>query len=179
MKTCSKCKEEKELSGFYKDKRATDGYRSQCIACAKIHNKQYYSENREEILVKSLQYERDNPEMKRKHTRLRYLRHKEKCDIANKAWYEANKGRKNELTARRREGIKQATPPWADDEWNEFIVRECYALARLRTDIVGVSFHVDHIVPIGGKNVCGLHIWNNLQVITAKENTEKNNKWQS
>lgn len=62
--------------------------------------------------------------------------------------------------------VKQATPPWADLG----AIREFY---RNRPE----GYHVDHIVPINGKNVCGLHVIGNLQYLPASENLSKGNRF--
>jgi hypothetical protein len=56
-------------------------------------------------------------------------------------------------------------------------MNEIYHLARIRTKSTGVIHHVDHIVPLRSKLVCGLHVPENLQVIEGKLNLRKNNKW--
>lgn len=66
----------------------------------------------------------------------------------------------------------QATPLWA----NTFFIEEIYHLATLRTKLSGFAWEVDHIVPLQGKRVCGLHVENNLQVIPASKNRSKGNK---
>jgi len=69
----------------------------------------------------------------------------------------------------RRARSKQARPKWVEGT----ALREVYVEARRRTVETGVQYHVDHIVPLKGKAVCGLHVPWNLQVLTAKENIEK------
>jgi hypothetical protein len=74
--------------------------------------------------------------------------------------------------ARRRAAQLRATPAWA----NYFFLEEAYDLARRRTERTGFSWHVDHIVPLQGKTVCGLHVENNLQVIPGSINRSKGNR---
>ncbi len=77
---------------------------------------------------------------------------------------------RSRLHQRRR---KQANVVWANREKMLDIYRECRRLNN-ETD---VRYHVDHIVPLLGKLVCGLHNEFNLQILTAKENQRKSNKW--
>lgn len=64
-----------------------------------------------------------------------------------------------------------------DDEFTSFIVSEAHKLRRLRNECTRVEWHVDHIVPLYGKEVSGLHIWSNLQVIPKLVNLIKGNKF--
>lgn len=75
-------------------------------------------------------------------------------------------------TAKRNAGAKQATPGWAD----QTKIRAVYKAARLITEATGISHHVDHIIPLNGKTVSGLHNEFNLQVLTKTENLKKHNK---
>lgn len=77
--------------------------------------------------------------------------------------------------AKRRAAKLLRTPKWltADDL---FMIEEAYHLAKLRTELLGVQYHVDHILPLQGKKVSGLHVPANLQVIPAKENLKKSNR---
>ena len=84
---------------------------------------------------------------------------------------------KNEANRRRRMYLKQATPNWMD-EFDELFIKEIYHLASLRSEILGIKHHVDHIIPLKGKTVCGLHVPLNLRILTAEDNIRKNNKFE-
>jgi hypothetical protein len=58
------------------------------------------------------------------------------------------------------------------------MIKEVYELAQIRTKHFGFPWHVDHIVPIQGKLVSGLHVIENLQVIPGIENIKKKNKFE-
>lgn len=78
---------------------------------------------------------------------------------------------KNYLTAKRRAALKYATVSWA----NLVEIRKLYKKAKEIEAITGVPHEVDHIVPLQGANVCGLHVEYNMQVIPASENRKKSN----
>lgn len=78
--------------------------------------------------------------------------------------------------AKRRAAQLKRTPQWltADDAW---MIEQAYELSALRTKLFGFSWHVDHVLPLQGKYVSGLHVPTNLQVIPASENLRKAHKY--
>ena len=156
-KTCTKCKEEKALDQFYK-RANRDAYHSWCKQCKHESSKKWNAKN------------------KQKHSELNsawYEANKEKHLANSKKWYNANKSRKLETTTAREARCKLATPAWADRE----LIKELYALAQKLTEQTGIPHEVDHVIPLQGKNVSGLHVPENLQVIPASENRRKSNKY--
>lgn len=79
-------------------------------------------------------------------------------------------------SANRRARKLNATPIWGNDEFDKFVKKEAAFLSTLRQQTTSIQWHVDHIEPLQGKAVSGLHIWNNLQVIPAKLNFQKGNR---
>lgn len=75
-------------------------------------------------------------------------------------------------TARRRARKLTATPLWA----NKDLIDTFYIKAKLMEWFTGNKYHVDHIIPLQGEDVCGLHVENNLQILPALENKIKSNK---
>lgn len=74
--------------------------------------------------------------------------------------------------AARRAGLGKATPPWVDRRAIKAVYADCMA----RTKATGIPHEVDHIVPLQGTFVSGLHVPWNLRVITATENRKKSNR---
>lgn len=93
-------------------------------------------------------------------------------------WAKANPGAINAQTAKRRKGMKDRMPRWLTDA-DRASIRGQYDFAALMTRLVGVPYHVDHIVPLRGETVSGLHVPANLRVIRGSENCKKNNTWQT
>lgn len=111
-------------------------------------------------------------------SRLYRLENAEKIKRYKRDWYLANRHQDSFKTKRscaaalRLARKVRATPSWA----NHFFIAEAYDLARTRTKVTGFEWHVDHIVPLRSKRVCGLHVENNLQVIPAAVNMSKQNR---
>lgn len=88
------------------------------------------------------------------------------CNNSN--WFKNNRSKHNFKEAKRRAQQKNATPKWlSDEDWSK--IKEIY-------DTCPLGWHVDHIMPLQGKNSSGLHVPWNLQHLPALENIKKGNK---
>lgn len=105
------------------------------------------------------------------------LRNPEKVKAYAKKTKALNSGNINALTVKRRLAKLHRTPKWAGPE-EQWLIKQAYQLAALRTKMFGFAWHVDHIVPLCGKIVSGLHVPANLRVIPAVENMSKLNKFE-
>ena len=98
----------------------------------------------------------------------------ERVSANGKKWRQENKGR-SQANVRNRQARKlMATPAWANLE----AIARHYANAVYLTEFSGHLHHVDHIIPLQGKTVCGLHVENNLRAIPHFLNTRKGNKFE-
>lgn len=70
--------------------------------------------------------------------------------------------------------LKFATPRWADKER----IKAIYEESRRISAESGIKHNVDHVIPIRGNLVCGLHVPENMRIILASENVRKSNKYE-
>ena len=96
--------------------------------------------------------------------------------LQNKAFLKERPGLANAKSAKYRALKLQRTPKWLSKAQYKEILG-FYSRCREISDRTGVKHEVDHIVPLRGKRVCGLHVPWNLQIITKAENAKKGNKY--
>lgn len=101
--------------------------------------------------------------------------HRARINAVSRRYREQNQQRYNEHSARRRAAKRQAVPQW-HGELDDLVFSEAFNLAQARTKTTGIKWEVDHAVPLAGRNVCGLHVWNNIQVIPMSMNRRKSNR---
>lgn len=94
--------------------------------------------------------------------------------IVKRRWASAHPEQKNAWTAKRRAAKLQRTPLWLTQAHHKQIEQFYWEAAEV-SKVVGEFYHVDHIVPLQGKTVSGLHVPWNLQILPAKENLSKGN----
>lgn len=127
-------------------------------------------------------------EAEQEYNRKRYLANKEEYKARALEWSLANPERRKEIVAKnqskslvqrninqkKREALKKkATPPWLT-EVDIVCMDYLYKLAKSFDE----PLEVDHIIPLQGKLVCGLHVPSNLQILTKVENRMKHNKFE-
>jgi hypothetical protein len=185
-KKCSTCKDEKLICEFGKNKSTKDGYHNQCKMCRKDYtsknienilkkSKEHYHLNREKCLNKSNSYNKLNKVNTAKRTKKYRENNKNKLNLLRREYTITNRSKLYALNAKRRASKLKATPKWLTIEELRQI-EELYEISQAFKLYTGQDYHVDHIIPLQGENVCGLHVPWNLQVLEASENLSKSNK---
>ena len=206
QKICTKCQNLKNISLFRNDKRLKNGKGSVCLDCTRAYalskrNKnpekaresytKWAKNNKDYLTQKKIAWAKTNPEKKKEADKKSYEKNKNKRLCVQKHWRIKNSAvfkertsewRKNNMdyvlskNAERRAAKLHRTPKWLTKEQKQEI-QDIYKMAKELQKIFPWEQHVDHIIPLQGVLVSGLHIPENLQILSAHLNCSKKNKY--
>ena len=135
MKNCSVCKKSKPVSEY--DVHKNTGIMSFCKDCRRDKRKAYYQNNKDAEKKKAAEWSSKN---------------REKHRAYYKKYYKNNTEKEYMRSRNKDKIVKSRTPLWADLDK----IKEFYKEAKRLSELTGIPFHVDHIIPIQGKLVSGL-----------------------
>lgn len=177
MKLCTKCGVEKPVLSFSKSSKTKDGLQYHCKECKLAYQranprraasvKKYYDANRDACIQRSIASQQKN---------------REYYNAKMREWVAAN--RERHLQTRRAHYARNSAQDIARVRRRQGRIRDNGLLSQAeRAEIDGVymfcrvfpGFEVDHIVPLNGERVCGLHVPANLQALPVRENRAKGN----
>ena len=148
-----------------------------CKECILEYHRAYRIKNFEKIAESKKKWKEANKEYVGTKDRAYALANPEKRTAARKKWVASNPGKNTAIKSLNKQSRNKRVPTWLSDD-DKWLIEQTYELAALRTKMFGFSWHVDHIIPLQGKTVSGLHVPTNLQVIPGVENLRKNNRFE-
>lgn len=189
---CKPCKKSYRLANISQEKLRKQAYQKANKERLSLRKRLYYAANKSKILAKQKARYEANKGKIAETQRIYYESNREAIlkrnklyqqkDVAKasarkskKAYKQANPEKVTAMTAKRRSQKMQATPKWMA-KTDFAAIEEWYKLAKELRWLSEEPLHVDHIVPLQGKDVCGLHVPWNLQILPASENIRKGNK---
>ena len=146
-KICTKCCKELPITAFTKKSVSKDGHDCRCRSCRSVDGQLYRQSNRKQDLLRK---------------RVWYSNNKARQKQAVKEWQHRNRGLSTYYTLKPR--LDMCTPCWSNEE-----AKKDFYINRPKGMVV------DHIIPLKSDLVCGLHIVENLQYLTPKQNGKKYN----
>lgn len=202
MKLCGKCNEYLDSALFSKNKRYSDGLWVYCKNCDSKRVAEYRAKNPEKVKESSRKskekhadrvaatkrrYRENNPEKVKAARKLAYdknrvselekskeykIRNKEELARKSSERLKESPFLNRFYRSERRAFEKRAVPSWSSKE----MVKKLHAKAVELKRETGIDWHVDHIVPLKSKLVCGLHWHGNMQLLPASVNQSKSNR---
>jgi hypothetical protein len=185
VKTCTRCKISKDKIFFSKQTVAKDGLQPHCKECKKLYQqtcvtrnetcKRYRDANKELCMARTLKCVKNNKEKYNKIASDWTFKNKERVLQNRRNWYRLNSSKPIEAQRRRvkrMQGLK-LSPAFQAEVDGMYLY--CNIMNRFAKNF-SERLEVDHIIPLNGKLVSGLHVLNNLQILTASENRSKGNR---
>ena len=154
MKWCCACRQFKPFAEFHNSR--SRGYSVRCKPCGIEYAKKWYEANKER---------------KRLYDAKRRAEKRHLYRAASKRFREANPGLKNADTQLRGAALSKRLPKWS----SRVFISEIYDLAARRSSAWCVQMVVDHVVPLRGERVSGLHVPENLRIVPEDVNLQKSN----
>ena len=189
-KQCRKCKQSKTYQEFDKKVGCIGGVVSTCKVCRKARQtarkeeinakrRETYAKSPQKVLARNAKDAKRNKKKISEYLALYSKENREELKAYHRSWSAAwrkeNRAEVNAKATQYRAAKFKATPLWLTQTHKDQIELFYDASTRLIAEL-GVRFEVDHIIPLQGKDVCGLHVPWNLQVIPMVENRSKNNR---
>lgn len=138
-------------------RRASD---NACVACVYEKGREWQNDNKDKVRKANKLWRDNNPE---------------KMAALNKAWRTNNPAKTAARVRKYQAEKRNAAPKWLTSQ-QKLEIDHKYLLARIHEWATGMKWEVDHIAPLQSKEICGLHVPWNLQVIPRRENRTKGNK---
>ena len=162
-----------------------------CIECVRLQTQKWKINNPEKQKQAMRKWWENNKDVHNTRVKRWQAANKDKTRVDAKAWAASNPEKVAAKTKRYRDAHPDKVTAWAvasvakrakrvpvwlteDDKW---MLREAYALAKQRTKLFGFMWEVDHIIPLRGVTVSGLHVPTNVQVIPKTLNRSKRNEF--
>lgn len=179
-KFCTYCKQELDTTLFSKNANRKDGLQTYCKECTKKYKKikvspekamEYFNKSKNKNLSK---YKEKAAKRTKKYrdSHIETIQKKDRDYKQKDRQENPEKYRTRDTEKRIKRKLRRSLFPLYKEE-----IKTIYKKAADIERLTGIPQHVDHIVPLQGKTVSGLHVPWNLQIISAKENLTKSNKW--
>lgn len=177
MKTCTKCKNAKEKNNFYFNRGTADKLGSWCKACSVGPHKVLRACKVEECTKRIITNNKSGYCTKHKTSSPQYKIFAKQRTLRYKNKNPARFNAKQRKASSKIRATRSCRIPKGLTASDKKLINMYYDLAAYLTDVTDIRWHVDHIIPLRGKNISGLHVPTNLRVIPEHENFCKGNKF--